>query len=347
LEGVFRKMKIALIGQSFDKNSGQGIYKFSSYLYENLKKINKNTNKIEIGISKSSSRTIFNNIFMSFFKTIKTKYDVYHFMMPEIALPCIFKKPSVVTVHDLIPLIIKSERKSSFNFYFKFMMKMAKRASHFIANSKSTKNDLIGLLKIPERKISVTYLGVDHKKFFPLKKKKHKKFIIGYVGGLGKRKNVEMLLKVAKKLENENVLIKIAGKGPQLNKLTRIKNQLNLKNVEFVGFIPENELNEFYNSLDLFIFPSLYEGFGLPVLEAMACGVPIIASNTSSLPEIVGGAGILVDPNGTDEIAEAVERVMKDSSLREKMAKRGLERAKTFSWEKTAKETLKVYERIC
>jgi len=85
----------------------------------------------------------------------------------------------------------------------------------------------------------------------------------------------------------------------------------------------------------------------LPVLEAMACGVPIIASNTSSLPEIVGGAGILVDPNGTDEIAEAVERVMKDSSLREKMAKRGLERAKTFSWEKTAKETLKVYERIC
>lgn len=339
-------MKIVLIGQSFNKNFGQGIYKYSGCLYENLRKVNKDTKKIEVGYSKNSYKMILNNTIGSIIKTSTLKADIYHFLMPEISLPCLFKRPSIVTVHDLIPLLIK-ERRESFIRYFKFMLKVAKKADHLIAVSKTTKNNLIEILKIPEEKISVIYEGVDHEKFYPLRRKERReKFIIGYLGGLGKRKNVEILLEVAKKLKNENVIFKIAGKGPEKEKLEKKARRLKLNNVKFVGFIPEEMLNEFYNSLNLFIFPSLYEGFGLPVLEAMACGVPVIVSKTSSLLEIVGEAGILVNPENINEIVKAIENILNDKNFQLKLKRKSLKQAKKFSWEKTAKETLKVYEEL-
>ena len=221
------------------------------------------------------------------------------------------------------------------------MLKIAKKANHFIAVSKASKRDLIKILDIPEERISVIYEGVNHEKFYPLNK--HEKFVVGYVGGLGKRKNIEVLLEAARKLEN--IIFKIAGKGPEKERLESIAKKLKLKNVEFVGFIPEDKLNEFYNSLELFVFPSLYEGFGLSVLEAMACGCLIISSNRGSLPEIVGKAGILINPN-TNEIVIAIEKIRRDKKLQEYMRKEGIKQAKKFCWRKCAEETLKLYKTL-
>jgi len=338
-------MKITLIGQSFDKNSGQGVYKFSGYLYENLKKLNKDTKKVVIGDLTSPLKTLFYNIIGSAYKSLNIKSNVYLFMMPEISLPCLFKRPSVVVIYDLIPLLIR-ERKEIFNKYFKFMMKIALKSNHLVTVSKSTKKDLINLLNVKKDRISLIYGGVDHKQFYPInKRKKNKKFTLGYIGGLGKRKNIEIILKVAEEFGQENVLFKIAGRGPELNKLIRLKNKLGLNNVEFVGFVPEEKLNNFYNSLDVFIFPSLYEGFGLPVLEAMACGVPIIASNRGAIPEIVGNAGILVNPQSTAQIIGGIKKLMHKKNL-EILRKKSIKRAKRFGWETTAREYLKLLRNL-
>jgi len=123
--------------------------------------------------------------------------------------------------------------------------------------------------------------------------------------------------------------------------------KLGLKScVHFTGYIPEGDLPALYNGADLFVFPSLYEGFGLPVLEAMACGTPVITSNTSSLPEVAGDAALLVDPYDVDAIAEAMRRVLTDLNLAGELRVKGLARASEFSWERTARETLAVYEKV-
>ena len=111
----------------------------------------------------------------------------------------------------------------------------------------------------------------------------------------------------------------------------------------FTGYVPDEDLPGLYNAADLFVFPSLYEGFGIPPLEAMSCGTPVITSNTSSLPEVIGDAGIMVDPHHIDGLAEAMHRVLTDEALRKGMIEKGLQRAKLFSYEKEARETLKVY----
>ncbi len=337
-------MKITLIGNSFDKNSGQGVYAYSCNIYENLKALSCDVEKIELGVPKKISSLFFKNIIKNSLRSIG---KTCHYMVPELAFPVLFKRKSIVTFHDIIPYIIK-ERKRSFVFYFKIMCNIAKKAEKIVAVSESTKNDLIKFLKIPEEKIAVIYEGVDYNKFYPLKKEKSKgQFVVGYLGGLGKRKNVESLLQAAKILIKEKkIVFKIAGKGHELKSLIELKNKLKLKNVEFVGFVPDDKLNEFYNSLDVFVFPSFYEGFGLPIIEAMACGTPVITSNVSSMKELAKNVGILIDPKNPSEIAEQIKKLYQNTSLRKELAKKGIKKAKEFTWEKTAKELLNVYEGI-
>lgn len=118
-----------------------------------------------------------------------------------------------------------------------------------------------------------------------------------------------------------------------------------LDDVVFPGYIPRDELPLWYNAADLFVYPSLYEGFGLPPLEAMACGTPVVASATSSMPEVVGDAGLLVEPTNADEIALAMQRVLTDGDLRKTLGKKGLERASTYTWRRAAQDTVRVYDR--
>ncbi|MBT6229755.1 MAG: glycosyltransferase family 4 protein, partial [Candidatus Scalindua sp.] len=118
------------------------------------------------------------------------------------------------------------------------------------------------------------------------------------------------------------------------------------KEILFLGVVKDEDLPMLYNCADIFVYPSLYEGFGLPPLEAMACGIPVITSNTSSLPEVIGNAGIMVDPEDDNSLSEAIFNVLKDEDLRYQMSKNGLKRAKLFSWEKAAKEILEIYDEV-
>lgn len=139
----------------------------------------------------------------------------------------------------------------------------------------------------------------------------------------------------------------VGKKGWKYKSIFETVDILNLqKDVIFSDYVPDEYLTLLYNAADLFVYPSLYEGFGLPPLEAMACGTPVITSNTSSLPEVVGDAGVMIDPYDVDGLAKAMFEVLTNEGLREDMRKKGLKRAKLFSWEKTAKETLKIYEEV-
>ena len=138
--------------------------------------------------------------------------------------------------------------------------------------------------------------------------------------------------------------------GPRKWKYARILQAVEELELEahtiFTGYIPDEDLPAIYSGADLFVFPSLYEGFGLPPLEAMACGTPVVCSNAASLPEVVGDAAIMVDPYDVEGLAQAMRRVLADRDLQEDLRQRGLERAKLFSWEKTARETMQVYEKV-
>jgi len=280
-------------------------------------------------------------------------HETYHFG------PFLFPtdKISILTVFDLSPLIFPETHRYSTVLMHKLLFPLIIRNSDKILTiSESTKQDLMKYLNISEKKIIVTYLSADEK-FKPLNnkaindiKQKYKlnfPFIL-YVGTLEPRKNIPVLLRAFYKLKKKNLQYKliIAGKkGWKYKEIFEITNKLNLqKDVIFTGYVSDEDLPKLYNAADLFVYPSLYEGFGLPPLEAMACGTPVITSNTSSLPEVVGDAGIMTNPYNVDGLANAMHEVLTNDGLSEDMIKKGLKRAKMFSWEKTAKETLKVYE---
>ncbi|HEC88422.1 MAG TPA: glycosyltransferase family 1 protein [Thermoplasmata archaeon] len=287
------------------------------------------------------------------------KLDILH--SPENST--LFRKfkniKKVVTVHDMI-LYIFGEIKNIIDFArYRFLMpRVLKTADRIIAVSNNTKRDLISYLGISEEKIEVIYEGVS-KQYKPLDKNEVKIFkkkyhleepFILYVGSFLPHKNIPALIKAFYKLKNQyqikNKLV-LCGKKEKLTYILKLIKRLNLqKDIIFTRYIPTRELPYLYNAADLFVYPSLYEGFGLPPLEAMACGTPVITSNTSSLPEVVGDAGIMIDPHDVDELTKTIYEVLTDEKLRKELSNKGLKRVKKFSWEKTAKETLKVYEEV-
>ncbi|XRP97070.1 glycosyltransferase family 4 protein [Methanocaldococcus sp. 16A] len=282
-------------------------------------------------------------------------HDVYHFG------PFLFlKKPKrILTVYDLTPLLYSKTHKKSkvlmHKYYFPLVLKVTDK---IIAISHHTKNDIIKHFKIPEDKIRVIHLAANEN-YRPLKENEINKIkqkynlndpFILYVGTLEPRKNILNLLKAFYKLKKQGIkhkLVITGKKGWKYRNIFELIDKLNLqKEVIFTGYVPDEDLPGLYNAADLFVYPSLYEGFGLPPLEAMACGTPVITSNTSSLPEVVGDAGIMVNPYDVDELAKAMYEVLTNDGLREELSKKGLERAKLFSWKKCAEEHLKVYEEV-
>lgn len=263
-----------------------------------------------------------------------------------------------ITIHDLSSVLYPSINMRGMWAHRLFGTKTIKNVDKIITVSVSTKRDVMKYLKAPEEKIKVIYNGKDER-FKPLnqneitafKKKYNFDFpFILYLGVLQPRKNIPTLIKAYHKLKKDWVGHKlvIAGeRGWQYKEIYETVERLNLqKDVIFTGRIPNDDLPKLYNAADLFAFPSIYEGFGIPPLEAMACGTPVVTSNTSSLPEVVGDAGIMVDPFAIDSLAKAMHEVLTNSWLRECMIKKGLERAKMFSWEKCAKEVLEVYNSV-
>ncbi len=288
-------------------------------------------------------------------RLIRSQDDIVHLPNQNFARFALFiKNPYIVTVHDLIRFSLGFAQETiSEKILLKLDIRGIKRASHIIAVSKHTKNDLIQYLKIPDGKMSVIYNGIDHSIFKPYTIKLLDKPYILYVGSERPRKNLSRLFEAFAKLKGEFPELKLAkigisGRSKEYRRETMRKlDSLGLTgDVIFVEYITELDLACYYSSAALMAYPSLYEGFGFPLLEAMACGCPVVTSNTSSLPEVVGEAGIMVNPYDTDGLAQAMRRVLTDDKLRDDMVRKGLEQAKRFSWEKAAEQTLEVYNKV-
>jgi len=280
----------------------------------------------------------------------KEKPDV--FIQPNyISFNSLFSIPTITFIHDLSHIRYKEfHPPERVKFFEKRLLKSIQQSRKIVVISNFTKKELIetGLCK-PE-KIEVIYNGVDSK-FSPISKSSFystgEKFGIEYknyflfVGTFEPRKNLETLLKAylnyLSTTSKPTPLILVGGEGWQEHYFKNLlQKALSTGKVKKLGYVNENDLVNLYGGAKAFIFPSFYEGFGLPPLEAMACGTPVIASNSSSIPEIVGDAGILISPKSEEELREALIRIDNNSFLREELSKKGLSRAKQFSWEKSA-----------
>ena len=264
--------------------------------------------------------------------------------------------PFVVTVHDLSFLFFPRSFRSLRRSYLQVFARMSvRRARRVIAVSESTKRDLVEIYDISPAKIDVVYNGVDAR-FQPLPADQVAAFrqqqglpdrFILFVGTLEPRKNIVSLIDAYARLPKERPpLVLVGGKGWFYDEIFGRVEALGLTGeVRFAGFVPAEDLPLWYNAADLFVYPSLYEGFGLPPLEAMACGTAVITSTASSLPEVVGQAGRLADPTDTEALAAAMAQVLGSRQLQQEMETAGLAQAAGFSWEETARKTVDSYRR--
>jgi len=289
----------------------------------------------------------------------KSRVDLLH--QPSFSAPFFFSGPRVVTVHDIISILFPASIPfASRMFYSRWMPYSYRAATEIITISQSTKADIQSVLKIPEEKITVIPLAVDEKfkeKLSPdrvrevREKYKLPENYLLHVGTLEPRKNLEFLIDVFHELlnqkGNESLSLVITGKkGWYFEGLFEKVRELNLgERVIFTGYLDEKDKPALYHGAKIFVFPSLYEGFGLPPLEAMASGVPVISSNTSSMPEVVGEAGILLSPKNKTGWVKAISDVNQNEGLRLDMIQKNIAQVSKFSWEKTAKETVAVYDR--
>lgn len=284
--------------------------------------------------------------------------DVLH--SPDFIPPFHRNCQSIITIHDLAFLIYPHFLTKDSARYYGQIDQAVKRTDHIIAVSESTKQDIIRLLGVPEHKITVIYESA-HPIYRPindqevLKQTKNKYRIpsdfILFVSTIEPRKNLPTLLKAYRQLldnyKADAKLVVVGRRGWLSEDVFILVDKLDLaKDVLFLGRVPAEDLLYLYNAAKLLVQPSFYEGFGLPPLEAMACGTPVVVSNVSSLPEVVGDAGLLVDPTDVSELAVAIWRVLTDQALRADLIAKGLKRAQCFSWEKMARQTLQLYQRI-
>ncbi|RMG89877.1 MAG: glycosyltransferase family 1 protein [Chloroflexi bacterium] len=285
-------------------------------------------------------------------------FDLYHamaFVSPLVMPPNL---PSVVTVYDLTFMRYPERLSAARRLYLRmFTARSCRYARRIIAISESTKRDLVELLDLPSSKIDVTPLGYDDAIFRPLptadveefrrRKGLPARFWL-FLGTLEPRKNLVMLLKAYAALPpNERLpLILAGGKGWQYDEIFATIEQYQLGDmVHTPGFLPADEMAFWYNSADAFVYPSVFEGFGLPVLEAMACGTPVITTDVSSLPEVAGNAGFCLPPDEIEAWTQALHQAYHDETWRHTARERGLQRARLFNWQYTAELTIKSYRR--
>jgi glycosyltransferase involved in cell wall biosynthesis len=307
---------------------------------------------------------IFRNLYeLFFFGSALGRDNLSLFWSPDTKLPLFLPSniPYVVTVHDLAIFREPETYELSRAIYWRKLFKHAIRSSAcIVAISQTTKNDLIELMNIPPEKIRVIYDGVSpsfrliddqvHLARVASKYSLPNQFLL-FVGLFGPRKNIAGILQayaiLKKKHHASHHLVMVGERGWRYRTDLELVQRLGLENdVVFPGFVEDEDLPAVYNLADVFIFPSLYEGFGLPVLEAMACGTPVVTSNLSALPEVVGTSGVLVDPRDPEEIALGVHRLLSNSKLASSLVKAGLERSSHFTWENAAEQLMAVFQEL-
>lgn len=260
--------------------------------------------------------------------------------------------PQVIVIHDLLPLFYPGEYPRQ-QYYFRFFVKAMTKVSHgIIAVSENTKRDVVRQYHLQPEAVRVVYPGYNEARFRPnldptpvIRRYGLTKYILS-VGNLFPHKNLKRLIQAFSHLAKyvPHTLVIVGRKDPRYYPaLARECAALQLtKRVVFLDYVPVEDLPALYGGAELLVYPSLYEGFGFPVLEAMACGTPVITSHTSSLQEVAGDAALLVDPYQVGDLAEAIHTVLGDSRKREELRQLGLERVQAFSWDKTAQEVMQV-----
>ena len=294
--------------------------------------------------------------------------DVVHYPYFEpffLTLPLISENKKIVTVHDLTPLVFPDHFKPGLKGALKWQIqKMAlKNADAIITDSESSKKDIVKYVDIAPAKIKVAYLAagsefnvIDSKEKINSVKKKYKlpdKFVL-YVGDATWNKNLPRLIEAAFKINIPLVMvgkalvdIDVDLKNPWNKDLIRVQKLAEEnKNILRLGFVSQEDLVALYNAAIVFVMPSIYEGFGLPILEAMSCGCPVVASRGGSLPEVVGDAGKYVDPLDVTSIADGIKMVFESVDLQKELSQKGMNQAKKFTWVKTADETMAVYKSV-
>lgn len=280
------------------------------------------------------------------------------FFSPAFVLPQRWEGAGVITVHDLnfevSPQTIHPVRRAYLQLLTRRSVRQAKRV---IAISEATASDLTRLYSVPEEKIAVIPYGLDAlftpdraRALEPMVRERYalpERFLL-FVGTLEPRKNLPRLLEAFALAHQQTALppLVLAGApGWQHQRIRTLAQQLGIeREVRFAGYIPREHLPGVYAAATALLYPSLYEGFGLPPLEAMGCGTPVLASSTSALPEVVGDGGLLVDPQDVNQMAEGIARLVQDEALRCQLVERGKQRARRFRWEEAAQRTLQVLE---
>lgn len=266
---------------------------------------------------------------------------------------------TIITVHDLVAWLAGSRHNKKATFIeHRTLPGAIKKACHIITVSESTKSDLQKLFRIPQEQVSVIHCaaGRAFREIIPEEKnaaarelKTPEKFILS-VGTLEPRKNYGTLLKAFAKLRKKNPeihCIVIGSKGWSYREITKTAEALKINEfVHFPDYVSEENLVKYYNLASLFVYPSLYEGFGIPILEAMQCACPVITSNCSSMPEVAGEAAQLIDPKNIDELSQKMEKMLMNEQMRKTMKEKGLEQARKFSWRKSAAQLLELFQKI-
>jgi len=276
-------------------------------------------------------------------------------------MPPVSKTKVVVTIHDLSCFVYPQyHTEANYQFVTRNVHQAARRASFIIADSENTKREIMRFLHVPEEKIEVIYLaaeeGFDEKRSAESIAQIRNKYRIEKpyffaVGSIEPRKNLASALIAFKALVEirkiDYQFVIAGGKGWENESFYQLLKKLKIDDyLVFAGYIPEEDLPALYQGAEVFVYPSFYEGFGLPVLEAMSSGTPVVTSNTSSLPEVAGDAALLVNPAEIFDLYEAMEALVTSPSLREELRGKGLEQSKKFTWEKTACQTLEIYRKI-
>ena len=291
----------------------------------------------------------------------REKPDVFHaphYVLPQ-AVPC----RSVVTIHDCIHLMFPQylPNRAAYAYARGSMWTAARKADRILTVSEASKHDILRFFKVAPEKIEVVYNAIDER-FWNVPapediervRERYQlayRFVL-YVGNIKPHKNHVRLIEAFNMLRGRPGFddVRLLIIGDEISRLPALRRAVHMyklhKEVRFLGYQPDDTLAILYRIASVFAFPSLYEGFGLPPLEAMACGTPVVTSNVSSLPEVTGGAAVLVDPHDVGSIADGIAQVLDNPGLAAEMRQKGLERARHFSWERSVARTKGVYQEV-
>ncbi|MDS0528119.1 glycosyltransferase family 4 protein [Clostridium sp. SHJSY1] len=370
-------MKLLIDSRSINLHSGSGIGTYTKNLVSNLLDIDKNDNfnliwtgneldeynRSNVDITHISGR--YGGFYEAYYipNLIKNKeIELYHIPQNGIGFPFDYNLNVVVTIHDLIPFIMPETVGIGYlNRFLKDMPKIIEYTKGIITVSEFSKRDILRFFpSFPEEKIFVTPLATNTQ-YKPLSKNHCKKYLkenyqiegpyILYVGGFSKRKNVKALItsfaSIHKDLKKPHKLLIAGSLRDEGELLKTLVNSLGLQDtIIFTGYLPDEVLPIFYSGSEAFVYPSLYEGFGLPPLEAMSCRTPVITSNLTSIPEVTSDSALLIDPLNSDELEYSLLKLLNDESLKEEFREKGYKKSLQFSWTKTAQKTIEAYNSL-